>query len=732
MADTVVAASLTLDANQANQSVASFKKELKTANGELLLMQKQFGETSKEALAAAKKVATLKDAIGDAKEVTALFDPGAKFQAFGNVVKGVAGGITALTGTMALFGGESKEVEKILLKVQGAMALSQGLSTITDAAKDFKRLNAVIQQSAVFQKANAIATTLAAGAMKLLGVAANTTSTMFKVLKGAIAATGIGLLVVAIGFLVDKIMDWVSSTDTAEAAQERLNKSIEKVNESLDKNLRKIDFNTKKQLLLAKEAGKSEEELQKLKEQGFQKELTQLKVAENQKVELANRAIKEGKLEVEKLNEIRKDALDAQKASDEKNKQLQLSRLEFSAAQADKARDKQKQLNEKAIADAKAAADKRTEVEKAAQDQLDKLREDNFLSSIEDARKRQVTEVQFQFESEQSRIKALKLSAEKEAEILAELAIQRTSKIFEIDKKIAQERAEAEREAQENLLKVRQENTLAAIEDESARAEQKAQFDFENTKKEIEALKVSEDTKTQLIIEAEIVRNNAIAELDKAEKQKQDELKLELDEMQLDELALKNQQLDAWYKEKLKIVGDNEQLQTELTAAYEAQRTALQQQAATQRLNIVSSTLGKAAELFGKQTAAGKVLAIAEATINTYTGATLALREKSLLPQPFSTIQKIVSVGLIIGAGLKSIKEIVKTKVPGGGGGSVPSLSVSAAAPLSPTPQVGTTQLDQTSLSAVGNATVRAFVVESDVTNNQERITRLNRASRLG
>jgi hypothetical protein len=52
----------------------------------------------------------------------------------------MASGFAVAQGAMGLFGAESEEVEKTLLKVQSAMALSQGLSTIADSAKDFQRL----------------------------------------------------------------------------------------------------------------------------------------------------------------------------------------------------------------------------------------------------------------------------------------------------------------------------------------------------------------------------------------------------------------------------------------------------------------------------------------------------------------------------------------------------------------------------------------------------------------
>jgi hypothetical protein len=132
--------------------------------------------------------------------------------------------------------------------------------------------------------------------------------------------------------------------------------------------------------------------------------------------------------------------------------------------------------------------------------------------------------------------------------------------------------------------------------------------------------------------------------------------------------------------------------------------------------------------IVGEQTMAGKALGIASALINTYVGASEVIRAKSVIPEPFGTIQKIASVAAIIATGLKTVRTITAVQVPGGGGGSMPSMP-SMSAPLMP--QVSTTTLNQAQVNQIGNVAARAFVVESDVTGNQERIQRLNRAARI-
>ena len=141
-------------------------------------------------------------------------------------------------------------------------------------------------------------------------------------------------------------------------------------------------------------------------------------------------------------------------------------------------------------------------------------------------------------------------------------------------------------------------------------------------------------------------------------------------------------------------------------------------------------------EIVGRETAAGKALAVATSLINTYQGATEALKQKSTLPSPFDFAAKAINVAAIIASGLKAVRAITAVKVPGGGGGqSAPLSTISSggAAPIAPaSPQAALTQLDQVTINRLGSASNRAYVVESDITNSQERITRINRAARLG
>ena len=173
-------------------NVEPLKKQLREAQKEVEALSEKFGATSDAAVNAAKKAAELKDRIGDAKALTDAFNPDAKFNALSNSLGGVASGFAAYQGAMGLVGVESKELEAQLLKVQSAMAISQGLQQIGESIDSFKQLGTVIKTSVI---------------------------SAFSSLKSALITTGIGALVIGIGVLIanfDKLKNIVSS-NTASA-----------------------------------------------------------------------------------------------------------------------------------------------------------------------------------------------------------------------------------------------------------------------------------------------------------------------------------------------------------------------------------------------------------------------------------------------------------------------------------------------------------------------------------
>jgi hypothetical protein len=191
MLDDIIKASNT-QLNTLNSTVVktgdSIKTQMRKAQQEVVELSVKFGATSKEAIAAAKAAAELKDTIGDAKALTDAFNPDAKFSALSGSIQGVASGFQAAQGFIGAFGAESAEVEAALLKVNSAMALSQGLQGLFSSIDSFKQLGAVIKTQVI---------------------------SAFTTLRGAIIATGVGALAVGIGLIVsnwEELVGWIEET----------------------------------------------------------------------------------------------------------------------------------------------------------------------------------------------------------------------------------------------------------------------------------------------------------------------------------------------------------------------------------------------------------------------------------------------------------------------------------------------------------------------------------------
>lgn len=149
----------------------------------------------------------LQDQIGDTQErVKVLASDTFKFDAALGAVKGLAGGFAVAQGAAALFGVESEDLNKTIAKTQGALALLSGLQEIATLVTGQDATKIALQN--LFMKEKIVTTTAAAGAVGTLAVAEEgaavatlATKKSLDLLKVAIAGTGIGLLVIALGAL---------------------------------------------------------------------------------------------------------------------------------------------------------------------------------------------------------------------------------------------------------------------------------------------------------------------------------------------------------------------------------------------------------------------------------------------------------------------------------------------------------------------------------------------------
>ena len=135
-----------------------------------------------------------------------------------------------------------------------------------------------------------------------------------------------------------------------------------------------------------------------------------------------------------------------------------------------------------------------------------------------------------------------------------------------------------------------------------------------------------------------------------------------------------------------------------------------------------------ASNLLGRETAAGKALAVATTLASTYTSAQKAYESQLTIPTPDAPVRAAIAAGVAIASGLANVKQILSVKVAGqsGGGGANGAAGGGASSPaFNLTGRSNVNQL-QTGIDQQETAPVRAFVVSQDVTSQQaaDRATR--------
>jgi hypothetical protein len=176
------------------------------------------------------------------------------------------------------------------------------------------------------------------------------------------------------------------------------------------------------------------------------------------------------------------------------------------------------------------------------------------------------------------------------------------------------------------------------------------------------------------------------------------------------------------------------QIQGQLTAAKIAFMNA-EVDHKRQTVNAIGTLLSVASEIAGKQTAMGKGLAIAAATIATWQSAQQGYLSAFLpVPTVASPILAGLNVAAALATGFKNIREIAKVKVPGGGGasgggggGGAPSMPQAPRVPRAPRfqPQIQATRNQNTETEIdLQTRPMRAYVVETELRGVQERVQR--------
>ncbi len=206
-----------------------------------------------------------------------------------------------------------------------------------------------------------------------------------------------------------------------------------------------------------------------------------------------------------------------------------------------------------------------------------------------------------------------------------------------------------------------------------------------------------------------------------------------LSELLLSQDEIEAANLDEQYRKKFELIKGNKEAEVALERQYEGIKKNLRMNALNEELGNYATAAGSISQILGQTTAAGKAFAIAEATINTYKAASQVFAAPVPGVAPVSLGVKIATMISALATGFKNVRAIIQTKPNATVGSPTPISPTSTQAPIAPapTPQVASTLLNAQAIQQLGSATNRSYVLESDVTNSQERIRRINRAARL-
>jgi hypothetical protein len=449
------------------------------------------------------------------------------------------------------------------------------------------------------------------------GVAADVAAAKARGLATAIATTGIGLLVVALGFAVSALIEYTTGTDAATDANERFEKSLKKANDAVVASTAQRARETKLKIAELKNEGAAEEEIRKV---NLEKLKGDLKDITDQYVKAA---ADEEEIRITGLGDLDKQA-DATAAINQKRLDLI---NEIAVAEIDNETTKNNELKvvrQKADAEAKVAqAKKDADDERIRQDNLRKQKEAEGIQlearlSLMSESDRAIEERTMRFESEKKKL------AEAGYTDFTQLKAEFDKDIKEIDEKTkADELARIKTHQQE----VR----------DARKADQEAFFS--------DTEKLYQEQRDRLALQMGSERDYVVQQ------------KALLDQQQAD--------LDFALERKLISQEDYNTAFADLTQ----QRIDIAQTEAQARMEfvrLIGESLGVAAQIAGENTKAGKALAIASTLISTYQAAQDAFASQMAIKTPDAPIRAALAAAVAVASGLVRVASIRKVDVPKG------------------------------------------------------------------
>jgi len=548
----------------------------------------------------------------------------------GGALQGATSAFAGVQGAMALTGGQSEELEKAILKVQGAMALAEGVRGVREGMVAFRALGVSAK-------------------VALAGI------------RTGIAATGIGLLVLALGAVVAYWDDIKGAVSGVSSEQEKLNKLAET---NLTAEQGKLDAIGGQENIL-KLQGKSEKDILKLK---IAQTDQVIKATENQIAQ----------------NEI---TAKAQIAASQRNKDILTGIIKFIQTPLTL-------LLEGVDAVGKALG-QNFGLAQGFSDLVDK-----GASLI------------FDPENEKKKAKEVQDEAKKGLEKLKNDKAGLQLSLNNIDAQAAKDATAKQKEANDKAIE------LAKQKADALERIRQGEIDTEAERRAEELFQIQEQYR--LLIEEATKYGQDTTALKEAQRTKEKELQDKFDAEDKEKADKKKQEEDDyWNLEAEKAIERTAKEKQESDAKIEiAER---EKEAKAKNIQAVSDLLGNISNLLGESTAAGKAAAVAQATISTYQSAVQSYNSLSGIPVVGPALGA-VAAGVAVASGIANVKKILSVKSPkGNGGASAPSGGgVPAPAPAPPSFNVvGNSGVNQIAQTLGNQQPVQAYVVANNVTTAQ-------------
>lgn len=595
------------------------------------------------------------DQIGDIKAATkGLASDTANYDAFVQGGKLIASSFALAQGSAALFGEENENLQKSLVKIQGSIALLNGLTEIQ---------NLLQAESTLRLKASAVA-------QGVYTAVVGTSTGALKAFRIALASTGIGLILLLVGALIanfDKVKAAIAGVIERLAFLAPFVKIFEVIGEKIralgeflgiiddaetsrlkgaidgyEKLQAKIQTRYDYEINLAKAAGKEVAalEIQKLKAQNeaIQKQLFNLFLLERRTGELT----KDQKQMLEDLKKAYGDNLN----------QIRVTELE---AERKSKEDREKANKERIDASKKAAEESRKLAEQL---------QDAQISLIENLKDREIEAEKVALERKLAEIKG---SGEKEIQLRAALKEQSARRIAQIEEKSSQEE-------RARVLKITQDRITNEQNDLRTSEERKLSLALEllqiQLAQELNQIGLSEQEKRN-------IRDKYRIEEERAQKEHYDRLREQMIQREADRLAaqiiqkqiagestlaLDIQQAQLERDQALAEAGITNERKALIEAEFQQKLKQLKDQAIQDDMNRlkvqadigkeIAGILGGVMNLFAEQTEANaqfqKSVAFFQIAIDTAMAISGATRAAQTQPYPLNILGVVTGIGTVL------------------------------------------------------------------------------------